>query len=83
MGVTICPNIKKFVIKHSDSENCSNTVDWKNESRQLKSAFYREVHTINGFCVNSYFILSKRKHEIILCNNDIFSLEISIIINVY
>ena len=56
MGVTICTNVKKFVIKHSDGENCS--IDWKNEARQLQSIFHREVHMINGFCFNSYFILS-------------------------
>lgn len=55
--VTICTNVKKFVIKHSDGlENCS--IDLKNEARQLQSAFHREVHMINGFCFNSYFILS-------------------------
>lgn len=56
LGVTICTNVKKFVIKHSDGENCS--IDWKNEARQLQSAFHREVHMINGFCFNSYFILT-------------------------
>lgn len=33
LEVTICTNVKKFVIKHSDGENCS--IDWKNEARQL------------------------------------------------
>ena len=56
LGVTICTNVKKFVIKHSDGENCS--TDWKNEARQLQSEFHREVNMINAFCFNSYFILT-------------------------
>lgn len=57
MGVKFVHILRNLIMKHSDTENYSSIIDWRNEANELKSTFHREVHMTNGFCFNSYFYI--------------------------